>query len=294
MTEKTDDKTQDGGGSPPAPPPPPPPADNASPFGELDDKQKAFAETNKIASPEDALRHAMVLSHRIDTPSERTLTLPELDADDTAKSAAMDAIYAKLGRPEAATDYELPGELKAVDLSDEKIKAFYTEGFHKLGLTTDQAKGAIALADAQMAEQAEALETAAKERDDAAEAALRKDWGEAYDERVKVATALAAERGEEFATMLDETGLGSNPEVIKLLYEFGKATQEPSKLDGLGAGDEPSKRPVSAIQDDLRAFENKNREALETRSHPDHAAAVKRRMALIEELSKAQGQGGGV
>ena len=150
----------------------------------------------------------------------RALMLPK-DANDTA---ALDAIYDKLGRPADPSGYEitLPEGVEP-DFAD-KAKGW----FHKAGLSTGQAKAVTEAYQAAELEQAQALE----QRDATEKAALEKEWGAEYTNKVEVAKRGIAAAGlsdEEVRRM--ELAVGP-ARATKMLEFFGRNYTEAQPLDG--------------------------------------------------------------
>lgn len=122
------------------------------------------------------------------------------------------AYYAKMGRPEKATDYGIEGG----DFAGE----FATEA-HKMGLSSTQAKSLAEWWNTKAGAVAEQQQAAMRSGEDA----LRKVWGNAYERNLNAA-AVAAQHygGADFVAELGD--LGSRPAVLKALAKIGAGLAE--------------------------------------------------------------------
>jgi hypothetical protein len=186
--------------------------------------------------------HAMVGS-RIPIPKED-------DAD------GWEEVYAKLGRPEDAAGYEFPTEglPENIQIDEQMVEAFREEA-HRLGLNKQQA---AALYRFELQRGAEAMDRIDQQRIDArkqAEEELRKEFGNAFDQEIRLAKgAVAKFGGDELAAMLDETGLGDNPHLVRAFAKIGRAIAEDEIL-GEGAHAKPMHTARSA-KEEIDRLEN--------------------------------------
>jgi hypothetical protein len=207
--------------APPAPPAPPP---AASWLDSLSPEDKTYAESKgwKADTPPDALFNSYKNLEKVwgADKAGRTLTLPK-DASDTA---ALDAIYDKLGRPADPTGYEIALPEGAPTEFADKAKGW----FHKAGLSTTQAKAVTEAYQALELEQAQALE----QRDVTDKAALEKEWGADYTQKVEIAKRGIAAAGlsEEEVRNL-ELALGP-ARATKMLEFYGRNYVEGQPLNG--------------------------------------------------------------
>ena len=144
----------------------------------------------------------------------------------------LDRIADRLGRPEAATGYEIAvdGQIVTEDVAKE-----FSEIAHKNRLTPSAAnaileyyKGAVeksVKADADTKHQAQVDSVAA----------LKAEWGSAYDQNVERAKAVAKEFSDvESITniaLADGTNLGDHPEFIKTFAKFAEFKQSVTSED---------------------------------------------------------------
>ena len=200
-------------------------------------------------------------------------------------AAAWDAVYNKLGRPEAADKYTL--KMPDGAAIDDTLKGGFQSAAHKAGVTQAQAQalfdwynGAAASAATQSSQQTQA-------RVEAGIQSLRTDWGAAFDANLALANqAIDHYGGTKLVAELQAgglTGLGNSPELARVLARIGQGLKE----DGLvgrgsgGAGDVLSpaeaQQQINALQTD-KTFTA----AYMDRRHPGHAEAVTKMSRLYE------------
>ena len=139
--------------------------------------------------------------------------------------------FNEIGRPEKADEYKLP-DVEIPDnvkiIGDDKQ---YKELAHKHGLTAKQAGDLYK--DFMEMQKTVALETIAENKQamEDAETALRKEWGKAYDTKVKLATdAFKTHASEADAEAFVKKGYGNDPAIIKVLANMASKLSE----DNLG------------------------------------------------------------
>ena len=189
----------------------------ASWLDKLSAEDRTYAESKgwKSDTPPDALLSSYKNLEKVwgADKAGRALMLPK-DANDTA---ALDAIYDKLGRPADPSGYEisLPEGVEP-DFAD-KAKGW----FHKAGLSTGQAKAVTEAYQAAELEQAQALE----QRDATEKAALEKEWGAEYTNKVETAkrgiAAAGAADHPAFAAELGLQLLDPAARALQLLDQLG-------------------------------------------------------------------------
>lgn len=152
-------------------------------------------------------------------PQDRIVKLPER-SDDTA---AMDAIYTRLGKPADATGYALTG--------DAALIAPMGEAMHKAGLNPAQAK---LLNDAWNAEVGTMIATADAERktQDAADmVGLRAEWGDKFDQNSELARRASKEFGLADTDFDLLAGAIGSSKTMKLFQAIGAKAAEPVPFD---------------------------------------------------------------
>ncbi len=139
---------------------------------------------------------------------------PDFDDEEQTR-----AFYAALGVPDAADKYVAPEDVKV----DDAILADLRQTSHELKLTPSQ----FTMMATKLARELNAGAEAQQAASDAAEQALKKEWGLAYDQKVKQAERAASEFGADF---------NQNPKAWAKVAEAlsgkkevgGDFTQEPS------------------------------------------------------------------
>lgn len=191
--------------------------------------------------------------------------------------------YKATGRPDKADDYELeraseyPSDLPY----DEEMEKGFRNWAHANGLSKKQAGALYGGYVKTQIERYAAHTTAQKQKLAEVQHALQREHGGQYEGFIGSAkTALQQYADPDFKAMLDETGLGNDPRMIRV---FGKIGKE------LGAGGDRLKgaAPQAASTADLSAaisdFRTKNSKALFDKDHPDHGRRVSELQALYQQ-----------
>lgn len=195
------------------------------------------------------------------------------------------AFFTAIGCPENADGYELPTENmpESVPLDDAQTKLFLAEA-HDMGLTKQQAARLIRYDATRHATAITQFEETQATTHKEAEAALRKDWGDAYDEKLALAKQARDKLGTEaLSKRMDESGFGLDPDFLKLLATVGRFIAEDSIIGG-GPGSfhlspEEAKAEITALEADeefMKAYMDT------TNTNPGHKAAVAKRKVLYE------------
>lgn len=152
-----------------------------------------------------------------------------------ATQEVLDKFYNALGRPEEASGYEVPTEnMPEMPMNEELSGAFFQEA-HRVGLNKQQAAALIRW----QAEQVhQGFESGKQQHEDAlvqATTQMRQEFGKAYDEKMEMAKNAARQYGgEELMTLLETTGLGNEPALIKAFANIGKAVSGDEIIGGGG------------------------------------------------------------
>lgn len=150
-------------------------------------------------------------------------------------------VWNKLGRPETAEGYELP-----VPEGDSGEFAGAASGkMHELGLSKSQAQGIAEWYNTQQSQMVEQFNQQREQQATENVAAIRKEWGNNFDTNVAVANkAISAYLAPEAIQALKESGLGSNPHIVKAFHKIGQSLSEAKVING-----EPSQSGPKSTED---------------------------------------------
>ena len=141
-----------------------------------------------------------------------------------------DNFYNQMGRPETPDGYEFG------DDPDNELE-FYRNATHQLGLTQDQAQNMLDLYASVQEEQNEANDQATADFAVNSQIELKREWGADYDGRLDQAQrAFGQFATPEFSALMDETGLGNHPELVKAFAKIGAMLGEDKLIVGTGLG----------------------------------------------------------
>jgi hypothetical protein len=203
-----------------------PPAGDVNYYDGYDDATKGWLNNrgmDKLA-PDAALASAikghMSAEQSLGVPQDRRIDLPV----DQAAPGAMDGVYNRLGRPEAADGYVFSSS--EADGSDKAFDTWAKEKFHAAGLTADNANALYTdfktfIGETVTRSAADAEVTAA-----AATADLQREWGTTYERNKNIAEAAAAKFGLAPAAF-DAIKASMEPnEAMKLFQKIGASIGE--------------------------------------------------------------------
>jgi hypothetical protein len=194
-------------------------------------------------------------------------------------------VYNFLGRPETAKDYkieiakDLPDPIKN-QFNDEALNSF-KEISHSLGLNEKQLQGLFGwYAQNQAGAFAQMQEKQGKSLEEG-ERALHAEWGRAYEQNVGFARQAFEEYGgEELAQLMETSGLGNHPAVLRTFANIAKATMADKDL----AGKENQQSLILTPQEaKAEAATIMAHPAYMDRQHPEHNAMVRKVQQLFEK-----------
>ena len=193
-----------------------------------------------------------------------------------------DAVYEKLGRPADATGYkyDLPEDQKI----DEASLKNFSDQAHKLGLLPGQANGMVKFYNEMTAASLQESETTAVAAREASSSELKKEWGQAFDQKISQAANLAKSVGasELFNTnMADGTKLGDNPIMIKAFAELAGKMGE----DNITQSSGPTFQTPAQLEKDIGELTMPG-SAYWDKNHPNHKLAVEEVLALREKKNQ--------
>ena len=134
---------------------------------------------------------------------------------------------------------------------DGQMKSFF-ETAHKAGLTPSQAQSLVDWYAADQRGVLKAGDEALKE----AEGVLKAEWKAAYPKNLGLAKAAAFQiGGKELVGLLDQTGLGNHPVILKAFAKLGRSMAEDGVISGEVEGvptNEVVQKQISTILDDRK------------------------------------------
>lgn len=185
-----------------------------------------------------------------------------------------DGVYAKLGRPESPDKYQVQ-RAEGIARDEAAEKSFLADA-HKHGLTNSQAQAVLGYFDgmvskAQQSRQAEAQQHAET---------LKAEWGAAFEAKLQASARAAMQYGgDELMQVLDSSGLGNHPAVIRAFAKMGESLKE-----GTSAGQQAGGflMTPSEARDKINEIMNNREHAYHHGKAFGHADAV----AKMQELFK--------
>lgn len=158
--------------------------------------------------------------------------------------------------------------------------------FHGAKLTKAQAANTrekllelVASGATQNIEAAKAQDAANQQAIIQGETALKAEWGQAYEQRGKIAgAAINKFLSPETVAALDAAGVANNPAIIKDMYTLGVKLAGEKELIGEGN----AIASPADLDSHISTFREKNGAALFDRAHPEHVQRTKELTALFE------------
>ena len=203
--------------------------------------------------------------------------LPKADAP----AEEWEKVYARLGRPETPDKYEFKRpEVPENVTDDEEMETAFKGMAHKAGLSTRQAQQLLEQYNEMQVKRLQSFTGKMEE----GVASLKKEWGTNFDKNIGVASRAVKELGgDELTGLLNETGLGNHPVLIKFFSKLGEQMQEDTVI--MGDQPEPTSSNADAIQLKLDAIrKDKNHPYNSRMSSPAKEAAIREVNALTEQL----------
>lgn len=135
------------------------------------------------------------------------------------------AFYQRTGCPENPDGYEIQVPEEASMFRDEASEAELRAIAHEMGVSK-QAFEAIA------AKYYDNMVMGLQKSRESGEASLKEEFGDKYDENLSIAQRFAGNCSEEFRSLMETSGLGNNPVVIKEFINLGKKTMSDTLVKG--------------------------------------------------------------
>jgi len=189
---------------------------------------------------------------------------------------SMDGLYNQLGRPEQADGYDF-GE------DDEGILDNYKEFAHEVGLSQHQAESVLGAYETIQEEEAENFQQSIKDLEVNSTIELQREWGKNFDGNMDYAKrAYAQFASPQLSEILDDTGLGNHPEVIKAFSKIGQMLGEESLAVGTGLG-RNQMSPQTAQEEIQALYSDKDfSKSYRDNKDPNHKTAMNRMDRLFK------------
>lgn len=186
--------------------------------------------------------------------------------------------FKQIGQPEIDKfELKAPDGKKVADTTIDGFKKFA----HEAGLLPKQAQGLLewylGVEESSGQQKLKTLQTESQTKLEG----LKKEWGDGYDKQVKLALLGVREvGGEEFQKYLQDTGLGNDVQIIRMMAKVGAILGE-DKIRGDGAGGNFGQTPaeLQGEIDKLRA-----NPAYTDSRHASHASVNKQMEELYKKL----------
>ena len=193
-----------------------------------------------------------------------------------------DGLYNQLGRPEYADGYDF-GE------DDEGVLDGYKQFSHQNGLNQEQAENILGLYNDIQEEEAEGYQQSIKDLEVESTIELQREWGKNFDgnmDYAKRAYAQFASPG--LSEVLDNTGLGNHPEMIRAFSKIGQMLGEESLAVGTGLGQ--SQLSPQGAQEEIQAlYADKDfSKSYRDNRDPNHTTAMKKMDRLFKAAYPSQ------
>lgn len=190
------------------------------------------------------------------------------------------AVFQKLGLPKDVAEYGL-AKAKDSKLEDAFVDKFKTSA-HAAGILPRHAQKMLDWFNQEYAASETALQSQITNAKAAGEAALKKEWGEAYQLHTTAANLAVKEfGGDELFKVLKDSGVDSNPEIVKAFAKIGLALKESDVKGLVPRGTEGAVTPDQAMEK-YNQIMGDSTHAYHKAEHPSHKAAV-------EEVSRLFG-----
>ena len=193
-----------------------------------------------------------------------------------------DHVYNQLGRPDRSDGYDL-GE------DDEGVLDDFKQFSHDIGLTQHQAENILGAYNDIQEQEAENFQQSIKDLEVHSTIELQKEWGKNFEGNMDYAKRAYSQ----FATpglseVLDETGLGNHPEMIRAFSKIGQLLGEESLAVGTGLGQ--SQMSPQAAQEEIQALYSDQdfSKAYRDNRDPGHQTAMRKMDRLYKQAYPTQ------
>jgi len=199
---------------------------------------------------------------------------------DTADDEQKAELFAKMGVPEAAAEYgfEAPEDLpEGMTYNEEEAEAFANKA-HELNLTTKQA---TELRNWYNGIQGDSYKSASSEfqaNQIAQQDAVKEKYGAAYDAKIELAQRAVETFGAK--ELVDELGIGDNPQMVELFVNIGEAISE----DRLVTGNSNNQSALTPAEAQREVNEIMANPAIHDPNHPQQKDLAARKSELYRMI----------
>jgi hypothetical protein len=160
-------------------------------------------------------------------------------------------VYDALGRPKSADDYKLP----VPDGSSPDFAKAAAGKFHELGLSASQAQALTEWYNGQAAEASTGMQQQSAQKSEADLAALRGEWGGAFNENVELGRRAAREFGLDADKLNAMEGAFGTGEMLKFMARIGRGLTEHTfeggkTTQGFGMTPEAAQQRIAQLRED--------------------------------------------
>ena len=196
---------------------------------DLDPSIRDHPSLANFKTPADVAKSYVNAQHLI---GKEKIPIPSKDADPMQEGGNQEynTIYDRLGRPSDPKAYELPVVEGSPEITKETADEFRALS-HKIGLLPHQVKALYLWnqegAKGQVIAHQEGIQKSLVE----SEATMRKEMGTAFDANITGAKNLITKfGGQEVMQALDESGLGNNPHIIRMMVKISQQFNEDGNI----------------------------------------------------------------
>ena len=196
-------------------------------------------------------------------------------------------VYDKLGRPADPSGYELT-MAEGVEADDGMVE-WFKKTSHDVGLSGPQAQKLMTAYNEMQGSRTQLATDAVAQTRNEAELELKREWGQAYDQRIGYASAVLANfEAEDMAElrMSDGSLLGDNPAVVKLMSKVGQFIAEKTGEDNFAGSKGSGVMAPDEAHSKLREITAPESPYWSER-HPEHDWYVNEAMRLREFTAPA-------
>lgn len=177
-------------------------------------------------------------------------------------------VYARLGRPDSPEGYELQNNLAEGVEADDGMLDWYKQTAHEIGLTPTQAQKLLDKYNGELGARMPIDDGKAQEMIARTESELRREYGQAFDDRIDNAKAMMMEFGEVIEIdgianpalteieLADGRLLGDHPDMIKMMVNIGQFISErigEDTLEGIKTSNAMTPADAQAKLEELRS-----------------------------------------